>query len=593
MHNKQFQPIALKKAMGRAKINSDMNNIQNSWLEQFDQFWNKLSEKQQKSWPEYLSNHLKLIKKACRKNAAMEDNSTVRIALAGTYSCGKSSFINALLDLDKPIAAVDVNPSTRCRTDFTFGEKFRISDEKTGKDYSLDEYRERSTGKPKKEDALFKVEIPEEKLRNIVIMDTPGFDSGDKHDKEISEKTVDEADVIFFLVQCTDGGLKENVVKYLVQLNERAQSKQKLPATLYLYVTQSDIKPPTGRDEVKNKIEDDCKEKQIEFKKIILHTGRKPTEDEKNKKTNWSKKQYQFYSECREQAWEIIDEIQKVKSELIEARNRFSWETKSCQELEEFRNECLKYIEFRIDFEENKVRWLCKRVEEQKEDAIKKIAKELHKLVREYSESKGIARSYYDWASGIFDWDWTKEIIVDIDEKKLIPTDKEAEDFSDKIKKVLKEFISNEKQVSSLSEQLFNAIKSYLRFVFNGPNTIAPPQEKDIFVNFVIDSLNPFGMPLSNFFSGLKSNIQEGSTFHGRTFRCFTEEKAEKQKQTWNREFLERIDDYKPLFCKGISKILSPELEAIFCQRDNQSENDLENLTHIKDFLLGKTIASL
>lgn len=100
--------------------------------------------------------------------------------IVGEVKSGKSSFINALLDTGRDICAVAPSPMTDTIQQITYGER-----EKTE---IINPY-------------LKRVFIPEETLRDIAIVDTPGTNTIIVHHQEITERFIPGADLIVFVFE--------------------------------------------------------------------------------------------------------------------------------------------------------------------------------------------------------------------------------------------------------------------------------------------------------------------------------------------------------------------------------------------------------
>ncbi len=185
----------------------------------------------------------------------------LRVALAGKYSCGKSSFIKSTLGPEwESLAPVKLERTTRCATYFRYGETLRITD-KAGHVYSQEEYQEKVSTVATNADFLeFIIELPVESLKDLVVIDTPGFDppeedvgQGNKTDAEISHNAVEHADIVLFLMEMSDGTIQLDSLEYLQEIAKSGK-------TFYLILSKADLKKPASkRIEIVRSIREECK----------------------------------------------------------------------------------------------------------------------------------------------------------------------------------------------------------------------------------------------------------------------------------------------------------------------------------------------
>lgn len=100
--------------------------------------------------------------------------------VVGEVKAGKSSFINALLKTEEEICAVAPDPKTDCIHLIEYGENF---------------YEERINPTLKK---LF---YPEEILKELAIVDTPGTNTIIDYHQEITEKFIPASDLVIFVFE--------------------------------------------------------------------------------------------------------------------------------------------------------------------------------------------------------------------------------------------------------------------------------------------------------------------------------------------------------------------------------------------------------
>ena len=135
----------------------------------------------------------------------------LKIAVVGSFSCGKSSFINSILEDE--VAPVEIKPMTHGVTSFIYGEKEKYDAD--GKEITREEYQ-KFVQDVNNKTQHFIVTYPCDRLKKIEFMDSPGFGSVSEGDGEQAEETAERdnrmsddsiarADVVFFLSNITEG----------------------------------------------------------------------------------------------------------------------------------------------------------------------------------------------------------------------------------------------------------------------------------------------------------------------------------------------------------------------------------------------------
>jgi len=106
-------------------------------------------------------------------------NEPFMFVIVGEVKAGKSSFINALLNTGKEICKVAPSPMTDTIQQVIYGEK--------EEEIQINEYFKKITN-------------PEEILKEIAIVDTPGTNTIIEHHQEITERFIPAADLIVFCI---------------------------------------------------------------------------------------------------------------------------------------------------------------------------------------------------------------------------------------------------------------------------------------------------------------------------------------------------------------------------------------------------------
>ena len=100
--------------------------------------------------------------------------------IVGEVKAGKSSFINALLDTDREICKVAAHPMTDTIQQIVYGPNESVTD--------INDY-------------IKKITQPEDILKEISIVDTPGTNSIVDHHQEITERYIPYSDLIVFVFE--------------------------------------------------------------------------------------------------------------------------------------------------------------------------------------------------------------------------------------------------------------------------------------------------------------------------------------------------------------------------------------------------------
>lgn len=185
---------------------------------------------------------------------ANQEKALLRVCLAGNFSSGKSSFLNELLEDE--LLPVALSRTTRgvTRIHYSSNKTFK----KDHKNISYEEYCEEV-----KKGGNFEISMPAPFLKKLVISDVPGFDPPQKkgkdeenslQDEEISRKEMDNADVLIWLNQLSDGTDQQSGIQFLEKYQKAQKDAGKKIPPLYLVITKCDSiesKQPEKRERVK------------------------------------------------------------------------------------------------------------------------------------------------------------------------------------------------------------------------------------------------------------------------------------------------------------------------------------------------------
>ena len=481
----------------------------------------------------------------CEKAGAGEPDaeSEVKIALVGTFSSGKSSFLNAVFDRD--LTAVDIEQTTRCRTDFTYGAEFKITNKRTGEELSPEEYQRNSRIGHAKEDSHYLVLLPDPRLDGILFMDTPGFDppkdgnlDQEQQDAAISKRAAEDADVVFFLIEAKDGTIRADCLEYMRKLNERTNSSAH-PLRLAIILNKADLKMPSARQQIVDDVKSICQKNKINVERFILHTSRKP------------KKNPGFYLKCQSDIWDLVKKYQEEKKLIIGARHGV-WAQLSRQSLIDLRDILDKFADSKLKQLERKAEKLEKETEESISEKNEAIAEKLKSFMLEFTHDNRwrYSSNYMLDSSGIFGWDWTKDwkAYITEDQDRVIPTGDTRSELLQNIKNMLEEYSIPSPEI--YADRLLGDMDHLMISVFT----------------------------------------EDDGTQHykrcGRSRVCPVESDADKQSAEWQNEFYSELESRASEF---FNEHVHHALSSLLALNDNPKKHDIENdqtlLRKISDLL--------
>lgn len=221
--------------------------------------------------PEKLQTDIEGLEREYR-TLADEAGRKLRIAVAGKFSCGKSQFINSLVG--EEIASVDSARTTCCKTVFTGDPSInaiRITDS-SGREYSREEYVQLSA-KESASRKVFTVRLPDADWQDFEVVDTPGYDSIDEEDRQISEEAVADADVVFFLFDIGTGTIPKDSLDYLKKFVDSRQ-------LFYLIANKADLKSEGARQTIIDSIASECQRNGLKYECVLPYSSLTPTSRE-------------------------------------------------------------------------------------------------------------------------------------------------------------------------------------------------------------------------------------------------------------------------------------------------------------------------
>jgi small GTP-binding protein len=174
-------------------------------------------------------------------------SSRVEVGVIGSFSSGKSTFINSLFG--KSVCPMAVQPTTSSITKFYYGhqEEIRVD----GKEISQKEYQnisQHQKGDTKNSRTKYiEYAYPFESFNSIVLYDTPGFNNSlNSNDTEVTMKTLESVDVIFFVIDISKCSVDMESIKKIHALKDKR---------VYCILNKSDLKSPKAIEKIKKEIE--------------------------------------------------------------------------------------------------------------------------------------------------------------------------------------------------------------------------------------------------------------------------------------------------------------------------------------------------
>lgn len=243
---------------------------------------------------------------------------TIRVAVVGAYSAGKSCFINSILGEDN-FVPVAINPTTQGITRFVYGNKKAIYDDK--KQISHQEYCQLIQQEGSKE---FRVTYPCAFLRHKELIDTVGLFEPTKaqahwempkKDKEL----IRQADVLLYVTDGNYSTLKEEEKNFLCEILD--PEAEKIPL-LYIILNKIDRIKESDRKALQKDAERFCTEQNWKLEKCMPYCS-------------LLAKTHPDYVQARERVHNTLDELEErytyiLQHEIATKKARLDRELKKC-----------------------------------------------------------------------------------------------------------------------------------------------------------------------------------------------------------------------------------------------------------------------
>jgi GTPase SAR1 family protein len=177
------------------------------------------------------------------------DEIIVKVGFLGEFNSGKSTLINGLIG-EKILPALDI-PTTKNYTAIIKGESdhtrfFKLLEDSTREEIEQLEFNDIAKGR---KDGIVVVEVPNAKFipNNLQIIDTPGVDSLDASDKDITFGLLPQIDAAIICLDVNKGGITNTFIDFVKKTEIQA-----LKDKILIVITKKDSKE-SGIDEIKNK----------------------------------------------------------------------------------------------------------------------------------------------------------------------------------------------------------------------------------------------------------------------------------------------------------------------------------------------------
>lgn len=255
----------------------------------------------------------------------------ITIAFVGEFSAGKTSIVNRILSQDDPTIPklpVSAKATTAIPTYIAGGEavsysfisgddKRKMIKEETFKKVSKD-----ILDQVKGVSSLIKYFVMTYKnpnLDGLSILDTPGFNSNDKEDKDRTIDVINECDALFWVFDINAGTVNRSSIEIL---------KEKLNKPLYVVINKVDTKADSEVKKVEELISQTLVDAGLVVEKFIRFSSKTPLENIMNPIKNVSKitTRDTFVLDVKNDIEDSLVKIQTIIKSYSEIYNEFSKE---------------------------------------------------------------------------------------------------------------------------------------------------------------------------------------------------------------------------------------------------------------------------
>ncbi len=205
------------------------------------------------------------------------------IAVAGKFSAGKTTLINNLLEMGG-VLPTNTKAATAVPTYIVPNlmglkpnkEFLAVTFEGKLKKFNIEILK--SLNKDVAKNFIIPISaiiksfiVPTSGTGNFAVIDTPGYNPGDKHsiyDRESAIESIKIANIIFYVIDIQDGDITNDAVNFI-----KSVLKGKSDTKLYIVLNKADKKPPKSRIKIKEKIKQTLMNEKIKFESIFLFSS--------------------------------------------------------------------------------------------------------------------------------------------------------------------------------------------------------------------------------------------------------------------------------------------------------------------------------
>ena len=184
------------------------------------------------------------------------------IAFVGEFSAGKTSIVNRILSQDDkkaPKLPVSSKATTAIATYISYGPDF--NSQFTDPNGRLKNISRETFEKVNKE-ILQEVKYNNKYMKNLTILDTPGFNSNDQEDAQRTADVIKEADALFWVFDANTGEINQS------SLNVIRKYLQDIP--LYVVINKADTKSPGELSKLEKHIRETIQKNGIAVKDYLM-----------------------------------------------------------------------------------------------------------------------------------------------------------------------------------------------------------------------------------------------------------------------------------------------------------------------------------